>query len=200
METSVILPAMTLVLMSCSALAVQGQVAPTPQGVTSQTKELKYLSAKERQQWSSEKRNQLLITKRQTGPFGLSQDLSVKKVAKAAKKVVKSDAFPKAIAEIKIHMVFGQSFVIGAREFRKGETFSLEHNKNTFSIKVSSVNTKQIIFKNVKTGEQVIKQLDAVPEGMERDRGFDAVPGVTPANQKKSEPIKIGGSESKKKK
>jgi len=184
---------MVFLLITCSVLAVQGQDVATSQGVAAQSEEPKYLSAEERQKWSSDKRSQLLIAKRQTGPFGLSQDLSVKKVTKAAQKTVQLDAFSKAIAEIQIHVVFGQSFLIEAREFRKGEIFSLEHKQNTFTIKVSSVNTKQIIFKNVKTGEQVIKQLDAVPEGVERDRGFESVPGFVPANQKKSDPIKIGG-------
>ena len=197
METSIILSAITLAALSSSLWAAQGKAHSSDRGAVSQTKELKHLTVKERQRWSSEMRGQLLITKRQTGPFGLPQDLSVKKVTKAAKKAVKSDAFAKAIAEIKIHMIIGNSFVIGAREFRKGEAFSLEHNQNTFNIKVSSVNTNQIIFKDVKTGEQVTKRLNAMPKGMQRDQGFENVPGVTPAGQKKSAPIKIGGGNKK---
>ena len=178
------------------SFAIDAEQAIDPKVPAFEAVDMRFLSDEAKGTWLAQQRKTLTIEQRKTGPFGLSQDLTAKKVAKVMKnKPVKSDAFPKAIAKIQIHVVFGSSFLIGAREFKKGETFSLEHNQNTFTIRVSSVNTKQIIFKDVTTGEQVIKQLDAVPEGLERDQGFESVPGVIPDNQKESEPVKIGGGE-----
>lgn len=126
----------------------------------------------------------LPIVLKKTGPFGLSQDLSVKKVTKVTpKQVVKADVFPKAIGGIPINGVSGHSFLSGAREYREGQTFSLVFGKNKFNVKVISVRASQIQFKNMATGELVIKPTGALPQAFTPDKGLQDVEGVTPTNQ-----------------
>lgn len=144
--------------------------------------ESKLLSEADRQPWLTQMQSELKIEGKEKGPFGLAQDLTVKKVVQATRKAVKSDAFPKAIAAMKISVVLGKSFFIGGQEFKQGGTYLLERKGNKFNIKVSLVAVDQIIFQNTDTNEQVVKQLNALPAGFERDQGFDSVPGVTPAN------------------
>jgi len=170
----------TFVVMSCSLFA--GEDGSIPSNVSEST-EAKYLSQEARPQWIAKKRNQLIIAKRQTGPFGLPQDLTVKKVEKSAKVKVKPNVFPKAIAAMKIPVVMGQSFLIGGQEYRQGGTYSLDRKGNKFNIKVILVTSEQIIFQNADTQERVVKKLNTLPAGFQRDKGLENIPGFRPANK-----------------
>lgn len=146
-------------------------------------------------------RSQLSVAKRQNGPFGLLQDLSVKKVVEKPK--VNPEIFSKAIAAIQINMVSvsGGSFYIGLEEIKKGEVFPLEYGKNKFNVVVSSIDKGQITFKNMDTQEQVIKRLDSLPVGVEPGDGkLGDIEGVSPAGEQKTGVIRVGGDSSPSKK
>ena len=190
METSltqfVLLVAFVMGVIPCSLTGAEGQDSPTADAASaSQATPMKYLTPAEREQWNAEMQRKLLIVKRETGPFGLLQDLTVKKIPKVTKaqQVVKSDAFPKAIGAMVIPVVMGKSFLIRGQEYRQGGIYSLEGKENKFNIKVILVTSEQIIFQNTDTQERVVKQLNALPPGFSRDKGFDAVPGMTPSSK-----------------
>ncbi|NWK54875.1 hypothetical protein HW115_04595 [Verrucomicrobiaceae bacterium N1E253] len=145
--------------------------------------ESRYLLDAEGKEWVKNMRSALAITQQKTGPFGLSQDPSAKKVT--PKKVVQQQdeqAYAKAVAAMRVPIVMGNVFVIGSREFKKGQVFVLERKGISFNVEVISVSTEQIILKNVETGQQVIKQLGN-NNVLKPDKGFE-VDGVVPANQK----------------
>ena len=146
--------------------------------------EFRELESKKQPEKIQALRQSLPIVLKKTGPFGLSQDLSVKKVTKVTQKqIVKADVFPKAIGGIPINGVSGHSFLSGAREYEEGQTFSLVFGKNKFNVKVISVRASQIQFKNMATGELVIKPTGALPQGFTPDKGLGDVEGITPTNQ-----------------
>lgn len=130
-------------------------------------------------QWVKTMQPQLAVAQQEKGPFGRPQKI-VKKKIQVKKAVVSTDpkAFAAAVAAMKVPIVMGNVFVIGTREFKKGEVFSLERKGNVFKVEVISVNTNQIILKNLLSQEQVIKHLNNSPllqpdngihvEGMER--------------------------------
>lgn len=153
----------------------------------------RFLSTDAKQEWLAEMRKQLPIVQQKQGPFGLPQDLTTKKVEKQVveQKAIEANAFPKAIAAMKVSIVMGDTFFSSGQEFKKGEVFSLERKGNRFTIRVVSVNAKQITFKNMDTEEQVIKQLNSLPLGLKPGTGFESVPGVTPANNKSTGTLKI---------
>jgi len=131
----------------------------------------------------------LAIVQRKTGPFGLFEDLTVQKITKTQKRVAASNEFPEAIAKISINVVLGKSFLIGSREIKESETFPLVYKGNRFNIRVISVRANQITFKNMETGEQVIKKMGVMPEGFTKDTGKEKFPGVVPSG--KSNPIEV---------
>ena len=124
---------------------------------------------------------EISISQRETGPFGLSQDLTVQKITKTQKRVAASNEFSEAIAKISINVVLGKSFLIGSREIKEGGTFPLVYKGNRYNIKVISVRANQITFKNMDTAEQVIKKMGGLPQGFEKSKGKESFPGVVPA-------------------
>ena len=170
----------TLVVMPCSLFS--GEIDSVSSEVSEFT-EAKYLSQEARQQWIAKMRNQLIIVKRQTGPFGLPQDLTVKKVEKITKVEVKPNVFPEAIAAMKISVVMGKSFLIGGQEYRQGGNYVLDRKGNKFNIKVILITSEQIIFQNTDTQERVVKELNTLPAGFQRDEGLENIPGFRPANK-----------------
>jgi len=160
---------------------------------TEKIMDAKSLHGKEKQQWIEKMSSQLPIQKRKIGPFGLYQDLTVQKITKTQAKVIKGNFFPEAIAKISINVVLGKSFLIGSREIKEAEVFPLDYKGTRYKVEVVSVRANQITFKNMTTGEQVIKKMGGLPQGFERSKGFDSIPGLISDHQKISDPIKIGG-------
>lgn len=157
--------------------------------------ETRFLTEAEKKNRVGEQRKLLIVAGRKTGPFGLSQDLTRKKITeKKPERVVKSDAFAKAVGALKVQMVSvsEQSFYIGIQEFKKGKVFSLDAKPNKFKVKVTSVTHGQISFENVSTGEVVIRKSKNLPAGMSRGSGanIDDVDGVSRENNQVPE-VKI---------
>lgn len=174
-----------LILAILAGAAIHADVEPKPPINGSESK---HLMGESREQWILQMRGALAINKLQTGPFGLSQDLTLKKVAPSEKLIVKTNAFPKAVNALKIDIIAanGKSFYIGFREFKKGQIFPLEYGKNKFKVKVTSITKKGMAFENVETGEQVIKKDKEIPDGMKAggDINLKGVNGVTEANDR----------------
>jgi len=152
--------------------------------------ESKQLNGPVRQEWLAEMQKNLLISSREMGPFGLSQDVTVQKITETQQAVIKTNLFPKAIAKIPINVVLGKSFLIGSREIKETETFPLDYKGVRFKVEVTSVRANQITFKNMATGEQVIKKMGGLPQGFERSKGFEAVPGMVPSGRDQG-PIEV---------
>lgn len=183
MDTKVIIK----LFMALSFVLMMGGASADSAPTSFQAHETKYLVGEGRQQWLTQMRGSLLIVKRETGPFGLYQDLTVKREIKTEKPVVKNNVFPKAVNALKIDIIAsnGKSFYIGFREIKKGQIFPLEYGENKFMVRVTSITKKEIAFENVDTGEKVMKRDKKIPDGMKAGgSNLGGIDGLTPENDK----------------
>lgn len=150
------------------------------------------LTGQQKTDWVESMSAKLAITARSTGPFGLTQDPNVKPIKPREKKVEKG-AFLEAIGAIKINTVMpsNNKFTSSAREFSVGDQFPIIKNHRQFDVEIVDVSSSGIIFKNTATGEQVRKNLNALPAGMTRSSDLGSIPGVYSAEEKNTRPLNL---------
>ncbi len=195
MDTQVILRAVLVLLLAMPAGMAQGGAVP---GVAEDDSAFvihssRNLIGEKKLEWVTEMRNKLPMASRKIGPFGMSQDPNVQ-VAQKANTKAKPGAFLNAIKAIKVNAVVPseKKFIIGSREFHAGDAFPVIRGQRQFNLKIVSVRSDHIIFKNVDTGEHVRRNLNALPPGVRRDSSILSVPGVIPANKKDDSPLHLG--------
>ena len=70
-------------------------------------------------------------------------------------------------------------FLVGTRSFRQGEQIPLSFRGKQIPVRITEVNSQQISFKNLESGEIASRKLDMLPVGMTPgNRGITA-PGMT---------------------
>ena len=98
MDTQLIISAVATFIIS-SVLACAGDIVPgAPKSF--KAADSKYLQSEGKAKWIAEMRTQLRITKQKNGPFGLSQDLSVKRITKATPKEVRMIMIDPKVVEL----------------------------------------------------------------------------------------------------
>jgi hypothetical protein len=129
------------------------------------------------------------IAKRVTDPFGRYQDPNF---VAPEPKVVKPGPtnrykpeppmpFAEVVAGITVNTVIPgkQQFLIGNRMFRTNDVFNLRlPNGKQVGVKVVSVSSARIRFRNVTTNETADRPLDILPAGMLKGTGKITAPGV----------------------
>ena len=150
------------------------------------------LAGDKKTDWVIAMKTKLPMAKRETGPFGLPQNLDVK-IVERVKPKAQPGAFLKAIKAISVNTVMAseKKFAIGAREFREGDAFPVILGQRQFNIKVVSVKSSYILFQNTDTGERVKKSLNALPPGVSQNKGIGNIKGVTPNSRKDSSPLRL---------
>jgi len=161
-------------------------------GVAHVTTSSRLLMGEQKTEWIESMREKLAMVNRATGPFGLTQDPNAKAL-KPREQKVKKGAFLEAIGAIKINAVMpsDNKFTSRSREFSAGDQFPIIKHQRQFNIEVMEINSRAIVFKNVDTGEQVRKNLDALPAGMKKSVHLDAIPGVYPADKQNAMPLDL---------
>ncbi|MGB2402185.1 MAG: hypothetical protein ACPIA7_02110 [Akkermansiaceae bacterium] len=142
--------------------------------------------------WVDDIYKRMTISKRSTGPFGMSQDPNAT-VIKPREKKVEKGAFLEAVGAIVINTVipFDRTFISNSREFSVGDQFPIIKNQRQFDVEVVSVSLRGIIFENTATGERVRKKLNTLPSGMKKSSSLGAIPGVYAANKKNVRPLNL---------
>ncbi len=150
------------------------------------------LIGQQKEDWLDAMSQKVVVAKRVTGPFGMTQDPNIK-ITKLREQKVEKGAFLEAIAAIKINTVMPSNrlFISNAREFTVGDEFPIIKNQRQFDIEVVAISSKGIIFKNSATGEQVRKKLNALPVGMKKSSGLGTIPGVYAADAKNNRPLNL---------
>lgn len=131
----------------------------------------------------------LAIRKRTLDPFGQFQDPDAKKpeprIASAKPGAIPRAApsvpFSEIISNIPVSTVMGNQrrFLVGNREFREGQRFSLRNQGKDLMVEVVSVSSSVITFRNLATNETGDLRLNHMPAGMSRgDSGEKTPPGV----------------------
>jgi hypothetical protein len=130
------------------------------------------------------------IAKRATDPFGRYQDPNFvapePKLPKAGTtrpsyKPEPPMPFAEVVAGITVNTVIPgkQQFLIGNRMFRANDVFNLRlPNGKQVGVKVVSVTSARIRFRNVTTNETADRTLDILPAGMLKGTGKITAPGV----------------------
>lgn len=126
---------------------------------------------------------------RETDPFGQPQDPNVKPVlkmadTKSAARIAQAQAtpFPDIVRLIKITTVMPaeKSFLIDTRLIKTGQKVPLSFRNKEIQIEVTNVTSREIVFKNLATGEIASRQLDILPVGMTPGQNGISAPGMLP--------------------
>ncbi|HEY1120245.1 MAG TPA: hypothetical protein VGE67_01535 [Haloferula sp.] len=129
------------------------------------------------------------IRKRATDPFGRYQDpnfvapepkIAQKGPAQRSYKPEPPMPFAEVVAGISINTVIPgkQQFLIGNRSFSTNDTFSVRlPNGKQLGVKVVSVTSERIRFRNVTTNETADLTLNMLPAGMQKGVGKINAPG-----------------------
>jgi len=132
------------------------------------------------------------IKSRSTDPFGRTQDPDAKVAAPAVLAQKKSPLYKPApptpfkdiVEAIEVNMVIPtkQSFLVGDRSFRRGDVFTIQlPTGKVIKVQVMLVNSSQIAFRNLETGESGVRALNITPAGMQRGNKGIVAPGMQPA-------------------
>lgn len=140
---------------------------------------------------------------RATGPFGLSQDPNVPPVVKnIVSNMPKRQAAlpPTPLSEIvklipvTTIMPSEKKFLVGVRTFSEGDEFPLKFRDKMLRVKIMEVSAKQIIFKNMESGETGALQTDVLPPGMVAGGGNSRPAGMISTNEDTPLDLGSGGS------
>ena len=119
--------------------------------------------------------NQLAMRERTLDPFGQVQDPNAKPVAKPTltKSIRRITAEPPAsltdiVGRIEISTVMPKDkrFLVGSRSIGQGDKLPLSFHNKQIHVQVTEVSSRNIIFRNLDTGELGVRQLNILPSGM----------------------------------
>jgi hypothetical protein len=146
--------------------------------------------------------SQFEIRNRATDVFGQFQDPNAKPIVKPAvarKPVRRFTAEPpkplsSIVSQIEITTVMPKTkrFLVGNRSIAQGENLTLSHRGKQIQTQIMEVSSRQIVFKELETGEIAVRQLKILPQGMTPGTRGITAPGMTPADS--NAPLEVGGS------
>jgi hypothetical protein len=131
--------------------------------------------------------SQFQIRGRVTDPFGQIQDPNVKPVVKAPSNgaikrptAVLATPFPELIRRITITTVMPgeKRFLVGTRSIKQGDQIPLTFRGKPIRVQVTEVNSQQIAFRNLDSGEITLRKLDIMPAGMTAGQHGAIAPGM----------------------
>ncbi len=138
-------------------------------------------------------RERLSIASRERGPFGLYQNPARTPVISHVAKEVRKTPFSAFINDIRISVINSREkeFLVGARMFRLGQVFPIIRDGERISVRVESIGSSRVTFRNLQTGEVALRRLDALPDGVTTAGRQLRVQGLTPRSRGESEPLRL---------
>ena len=132
-----------------------------------------------------------LMRNRERDPFGMTQNPEAAPIAKVSifgrSPVVAKRATPlsEIIPMIAITTIMpGQKmFLVGSRPFKQGDLIPIRHQGKPLRVQITEVNSQQVVFRNLDTGETASRSLELRPAGMKPGGQGIAVPGMTADSQ-----------------
>lgn len=144
--------------------------------------------------------SQFEIRNRATDPFGQLQDPNAKPIVKptiARKPARRMTAEPpkplsSIVEQIEVTTVMPKSkrFLVGNRSIAQGDKLTLSHRGKQVPTQIIEVSSRQIVFKDLETGELATRQLKILPQGMTPGTRTLIAPGMTPAGA--NAPLEVG--------
>jgi len=126
---------------------------------------------------------------RETDPFGQPQDPNAKpvikaSVAKVSQRVTQVIATPFSdivrLLVVTTIMPGEKRFLVGTRSIAQGDKFSLSFRNKQIRVEVMEVTSRQIVLRNLDTGETATRKLDMLPVGMTPGLHGITAPGMVP--------------------
>ena len=121
------------------------------------------------------------MVKRETDPFGLNQDPSVKLAPKKTttqapqKRLAALPPTPlgEIVKLIRVTTIMPgeKKFLVGIRTFSEGDEFPLMFQGKRMRMKITEVSAKRIIFNNLENGEKASLETGMLPPGMITSKG-----------------------------
>ena len=187
MDKKLISLSIGLLLPTLTAFSAESKEAKPPGAIFELCNESLFTES-ECNKWIREMTQTLPIMQREQGPFGLSQNPGEVKVENVINE--RDRAFEKAIDSIPITAVHPaeDKFIVGSGEYVEGNVIPLVSGSRKFMAKIVSVKADGILFQNLKTGEQINKNLAKV-KGVAPIRPIRNLPGVVPNSPNHTAPI-----------
>lgn len=156
----------------------------------------RYVAGEELESYVAAVAASLAIMTRNNDPFGKPQDPAravVEPEASPSAPVVPTQPLSEIIALIRITTVMPgeKRFLIGSRSISQGQVLPLNYRGRLIRVQVTEVNSRQIDFKNLETGEVATHRLDLLPSGMTAGSEHAPAPGMTPAGR--DAPLELDG-------
>ena len=129
-----------------------------------------------------------LMKSRELDPFGMAQDPEAEVVAKPSIFGSSTPVAPKQITPfsqivplivVTTIMPREKMFLYGSRPFKQGDLIPLKYQGKALRVQITEVNSQQITFKNLDTGETASRRLNGLPAGMTPGGKEPAIPGMT---------------------
>ncbi|MDP0491999.1 MAG: hypothetical protein Q7Q71_13195 [Verrucomicrobiota bacterium JB023] len=132
--------------------------------------------------------------------FGLNQDAKkqvAQKMVETEKRapVVRKTALAEVLKRMELHVVMPSkgSFRIGQRTFYVNDRFPVKLGRELHTLRVESVTSRGVIFRNEETGERAIKSTQRLAEGISRGNRRKDAEGIIDLNKEKNRAIDLTG-------
>ena len=127
------------------------------------------------------------IGQRTLDPFAMPQDPDAKPVIQepapgVVRRVqIQVTPFPEIVQKIVVTTIMPgeKRFLVGTRSFKQGEQIPLSFRGKQIRVQITEVNSQQISFKNLESGEIALRKLDMLPVGMTPGSHGITAPGMT---------------------
>ena len=86
-------------------------------------------------------------------------------------------------------------FLVGNRTFKQGDQIPINFRNKPIRVQITEVNSRQIGFRNLDTGESAIRKLDMLPAGMTPGHRGITAPGMVPDNSNAPLDLETGTAE-----
>ena len=176
---------------SAKATAVEaGPVSTSPS---------RYVGPAEMEAYINSMSSVFMSRERVRDPFGQNQDPEAKPVIKASAVATQRRVAPVQITPfidivrlitITTIMPGEKRFLVGTRSIRQGDQIPLNFNSKQIRVQVMEVTSRQIMFRNLDTGELAPRKLDLLPPGMTPGSQGIVAPGMIP--DRPDAPLELG--------
>lgn len=168
-------------------------VAPQPpvSAVLSETPS-RYITPEDLQTYLQTVSLTFTIKKRATDPFGQQQNPDAKPIIKSTTPTTRKTTLPSQITpfadivrriNVTTVMPKDRRFLVGDRSFKQGDRFPMKFRSGRdINVEITSVNSREISFRNLDNGESASLKLTLMPPGMTSGNGQITAPGMVRDN------------------
>jgi len=176
-----------------AALPAQPIAPPPPVSAVLSERPSRYIGPEDLQTYLQTVSLSFTIKNRTTDPFGQQQNPDAKPVIKPTiAKTTRKTTLPSQITpfadivrriNVTTVMPKDRRFLVGDRSFKQGDRFPMKFRSGRdINVEITSVNSREISFRNLDNGESASLKLTLMPPGMTSGNGQITAPGMVRDN------------------